>query len=44
MQAVQEIRGSLGVGGGLENGPLVLLQHLEPMVDIGGVIVARLPA
>lgn len=34
--------GALGVGGGREDEPRVVAQHLEPRGEIGGVILARL--
>ena len=42
LEGVQMIARFLGVGGGLEDGPFVLLQNLEPMVEVGGVVVAGL--
>src|SRR5574338_396375 len=39
---VQEIGGALGVGGGGEDGALILVQDLQPVGQIGGVILARL--
>ena len=38
--AVQKIHGALGVGGGREDEALVILQGLEPVGDIGGMVVA----
>jgi hypothetical protein len=40
LQAAQVIRGALRVGGGAENGALVLFQHLQPVAELGGVVVA----
>ena len=40
LEPVQEINGPLGMGGGLKDGALVLLQNLEPVVQVGGVVVA----
>jgi len=37
LQAVQEIDRALSVGGGGEDGALVLFQDLEPVLDIGGI-------
>src|SRR3546814_15481321 len=42
LQSVQIIDGPLRVGGGLEDGPLVVLQDLEPGGHIGGMIRADL--
>src|SRR3546814_7204557 len=42
LQSVQIIDGPLRVGGGLEDGPLVVLQDLEPGCHIGGMIRADL--
>ena len=42
LQAVQIIDGALRVGGGGEDRALVFLQHLEPVPQIGGVVVSRL--
>lgn len=39
---MQEIGGTLGVGGGDEHEPLVGFQHLEPRPDIGCMVLARL--
>jgi len=39
---MQVIRCTLRMGGGAENRPLVIAQHLEPALDIGGMIGARL--
>ena len=39
---MQERRRPLGMGGGGEDGPFVVLQHLQPVADITGVILARL--
>lgn len=39
---MKEINRPLRVGRCLEDSPLVLLQDLEPVVEIGGVVVARL--
>src|SRR5574337_700512 len=39
---VQEIGGALGVGGGGEDGALILVQDLQQVGQIGGVILARL--
>ena len=39
---VEVFDGRLGVGGGLEDGAAVLLQHAEPVAEIGSVVVARL--
>ena len=41
LQAVQEIRCPLRMGGGAEYRPLVVVQHLEPALDIGVMIGAR---
>src|SRR3546814_11477899 len=42
LQSVQIIDGPLRVGGGLEDGPLVVLQDLEPGGHIGGMLRADL--
>ena len=42
LKSVQEINGALGVRGGLKDGSLVVLQHLQPGAQIGGVVVAWL--
>src|ERR1700747_1632376 len=42
LQAVQEIDRALRVRGGGEYRPLVVLQHLNPAGDIGGMVVANL--
>lgn len=42
LQAMQERHGAFGMGGGGEDRALVVLQHLHPGVDIGGLILARL--
>jgi hypothetical protein len=39
---VLEINGTLGVGGCLKNGSLVVLENLEPVAQVGGVVVAGL--
>lgn len=39
LQAVEIFGGALCMGGGAEDGALVLLQHLEPVVDIGGMLI-----
>jgi len=39
---VQEINGTLGVSGRLKDGALVLLQNLEPVVQVSGMVVAWL--
>jgi len=39
---MQEGRSAFGVGGGGEDRALVVLEHLQPRGDIGGVIFARL--
>ena len=39
---MQEICGALRMGGGAEDRAFVLAQHLEPALDIGGMIGARL--
>ena len=31
----------LGMGGGLEDGTLVFLEHFQPMVEVGGVVLPR---
>ena len=38
LQAVEVIGGALGMGGSGEDGPLVVLEHLEPRGDIGGMV------
>jgi hypothetical protein len=40
LQAVEEVRCPLRVGGCRENGAFVLLQDFQPVPEIGGVIVA----
>ena len=35
---MQEVRRALGVGGGGEDEPSVVLQHLQPVGDIAGVV------
>jgi len=42
LQAVEKIGGALRAGGAAEDGALVFLQHLEPMVKIRGVVVPDL--
>lgn len=42
LQAVQESCSTFGMSGGGEDRALVVLQFLDPGVDIGGVILARL--
>jgi hypothetical protein len=39
---MQVIRGTLRMRGGGKDQPLVVLQGLEPVADIGGVILANL--
>ena len=39
---MEEIHGALGVGGGGEDRPLVLLEDFEPALDVGRVILAGL--
>jgi len=39
LKAVQVVGGPLRVAGGAEDEPLVVLQHLEPVADVGGVIL-----
>ena len=41
-ESAQVIRGALRVGGGGEDGAVVVLQNFQPVGDIGGVILARL--
>jgi hypothetical protein len=36
---MQEVGRSLGMGGGAEDEPLIALQHRQPMLDVGGVIL-----
>jgi len=38
---VQEIHGALRVGGGLEDGPLVVLEDFEPAIEKSGVVIAK---
>jgi hypothetical protein len=40
--AVEEIRGALRVRGGLEDGALVLLEHLKPAREIASMVLTRL--
>jgi hypothetical protein len=40
LQVVQIIGGALRMGGGAEDRPLVVLQHRDPRLDVGGVILA----
>ena len=40
MQGEQVVAGLLRLAGGRENRLLVGLQHLEPVIEIGGVVVA----
>ena len=42
LQAVEKIRGALRVGGCAEDGAFVFLQHVEPVPEIGGVVVPDL--
>jgi hypothetical protein len=42
LQAVQEIGGALRMRGSRKNRALVAFQHFEPVIDIGGVVVAKL--
>ena len=42
LQLVQRVGGLLGVGGGGEDGAFVLLQDLQPVRQIGGVVFADL--
>src|ERR1700730_13219607 len=42
LQAVQEIRRALGMGGGGKNRALVVFQDLDPGRDIGGMILPNL--
>lgn len=42
LQPVQKVGGTLRMGGGGENGALVVAQHVEPRRNIGGVVGARL--
>ncbi len=42
LQSLQVIDSALRVGRGREDGAGVILQNLDPMPDIGGVILARL--
>ena len=44
LKAVEIVGGALRVGGGAEDGALVLLQDGQPMPDVGGVLVAGLGA
>ena len=44
LKAVQVVGGFLGVGGGLEDGPLVGFEHGQPVVEIAGVVGSRLAA
>jgi len=39
---MQEISAALRMGGGGKDRPLVFLQHLEPALNIGGVIASHL--
>ncbi len=39
---VQVIDGSLGMGSGAKDGPLVVMQYAQPMGDIGGMILTGL--
>src|SRR5690606_35830393 len=41
LQRVEEIDGSLGMGGSLEDGALVITQNLQPTADIGSVVWPR---
>src|SRR5271170_1940894 len=41
LEPVQEINSPLCMGGCLEDGAFVLLQHVEPVADVSGVVVAR---
>ena len=40
LESVQEINSSLGVGGCLKDGALVILENLKPVVQVSGVVVA----
>lgn len=42
LQSMQKPRRAFGMSGGREDGPFVVLEHLEPVPDIGGVIFPRL--
>lgn len=42
LQPVQIVGCCLGFGGRGDDGPLVVLQHLEPAFQIGGGVVARI--
>jgi hypothetical protein len=42
LQAMQIIRGALRMRGGGKDQPLVVQQGLQPVADIGGVILAKL--
>jgi hypothetical protein len=42
LELVKVIDGALGVGGGLEDCAVVVLQDLKPSGDIGGVVFANL--
>jgi len=42
LQAVQVVNGTLGVRGCREDGALIFAEHLQPVPQIGGVIVAGL--
>ena len=39
---MQVIDGTLGMGSGAKDGPLVVVQHVQPMGDIGGMILTGL--
>ena len=41
LQAVQIVGGPLGVRRGGEHEPTIVAQHLQPMTDVGGMVVAR---
>lgn len=42
LQPMQIIGGTLGMGGGGEDRPFVVLQDLQPALNIGGMVFARL--
>lgn len=42
MQLVEEISRALRMGSGGKDRPLVALQHGQPVIDIGGMVLARL--
>ncbi len=42
LPAQQVISGALGMGGSAENGALVLLEHGQPVGEVGGVVLSRI--